>query len=85
MMELLMTILGEFEEMVVYEVQCWEGTQRSVLVVDVDSVYPIYTDEELLEQFIDILDELGEAEFFDDCTLYELDSFDVIIVGDCIH
>ena len=85
MMELLMGMLDEFEEMVVYARQVWEGTQRQVLVIDVDSEMPIFQDEELLEQFMEVLDELGEAEYYDDFTFYELPSFDVVVVGDCIH
>lgn len=85
MMELLMGMLDEFEEMVVYARQVWEGTRRQVLIVDVDSEMPIFQDEELLEQFMDVLDELGEAEYYDDFTFYELPSFDVVVVGDCIH
>ena len=85
MMELLMEMLDEFEEMVVYSRQVWEGTRRQVLVVTVDSEMPIFQDEELLEQFMDVLDELGEAEFYDEFIFYELPSFDVVVVGDCIH
>ena len=86
MMGLLMEILSWFEDpaFVVYEKQA-AGTAHPVLVLDVDSKMPFFEDEELFEQFMDILDEMGEPEFHDEFTLYELPLFDVIVVGDCVH
>lgn len=77
-----MEILSWFEDpaFVVYEKQA-AGIAHPVLVLDINPKMPCFEDEELLEQFMDILDEMGEPEFYDELTLYDLPLFDVIVVG----
>lgn len=85
MLEMLLDMVSGFVDADAYEVEHWEGTERAVLVVDADAIIAYYDADEFVEEFIGMLDEIGEAEFFDEFTLYEFPSFDVVIMGDCIH
>lgn len=86
MLEKLMKVLDSSAEKIDYDAIQWEGMERKLLIVDADSVAPIMEDKDLFGKFLDIVEEFSnDEEYFDEYTLYEFSSFDVIIVGDCIH
>ena len=86
MLEKLMKVLDSSAEKIDYDAIRWEGMERKLLIVDADSVAPIMEDKDLFGKFLDIVEEFSDdEEYFDEYTLYEFSSFDVIIVGDCIH
>lgn len=86
MLEKLMKVLDSSAEKIDYDAIQWEEMERKLLIVDADSVAPIMEDKDLFGKFLDIVEEFSDdEEYFDEYTLYEFSSFDVIIVGDCIH
>ena len=86
MLEKLMKVLDSSAEKIDYDAIQWEGMERKLLIVDADSVAHIMEDKDLFGKFLDIVEEFSDdEEYFDEYTLYEFSSFDVIIVGDCIH
>ena len=81
-----MKVLDSSAEKIDYDAIQWEEMERKLLIVDADSVAPIMEDKDLFGKFLDIVEEFSDdEEYFDEYTLYEFSSFDVIIVGDCIH
>lgn len=85
MLEMLFDMVSGFVDADAYEIERWEGTERKVLVVDADAIISYYDADEFVKEFIDLLDEIGEAELFDEFILYEFPTFDVVVMGDCIH
>lgn len=86
MMEVLEKILNSSAEKIDYDAVKWEGMERKLLIVDADSVAPIMEDIDLFETFLDIIEKFSDdEEYYDEYNLYEFSSFDVIIIGDCIH
>lgn len=86
MLEKLMKVLDSSAEKIDYDAIRWEGMKRKLLIVDADSVAPIMEDKDLFGEFLAIVEEFSnDEEYFDEYTLYEFSSFDVIIIGDCIH
>mgnify|MGYP007029244725 FL=1 len=86
MLEKLMKVLDSSAEKIDYDAIQWEEMERKLLIVDADSVAPIMEDKDLFGKFLDIVEEFSDdKEYFDEYTLYEFSSFDVIIMGDCIH
>lgn len=86
MMEVLEKVLDSSAEKIDYNAVKWEDMERKLLIVDADSVAPIMEDKDLFGKFLAIIDEFSDdEEYYDEYTLYEFSSFDVIITGDCIH
>ena len=86
MLKKLMKILNLSAEKIYYDVVEWEGTKRKLLIVNANSVAPIMEDIDLFEKFLDIIEKFSDdEEYYYKYNLYEFSSFDVIIIGDCIH
>lgn len=85
MLEMLVDMVSGFVDADAYEVEQWEGTERQVLVINADAIISYYDADEFVDELFDLLDEMGEAEFFDEFVLYEFSTFDVVVMGDCIH